>query len=129
MACPIAQRAPGRLDEPVAVSLEDLVPPDHIYRHLVTRLDLGFMRDWPRELDAERGRPSIEPVVFFKPQRVLFSEGIRSQRQLVEIPSLNLGHRWYLGWALDEPLPDDSRLGLTNSLRATRTYRAEAGRG
>jgi transposase len=37
-------------------------------------------------------------------------EGIRSERQLIETASLNLGHRWYLGYALNEPLPDHSSL-------------------
>ena len=95
-----------RLDEPIAVSLEDLVPTDNFYRHLDAKLDLGFVRDWARELYAERGRPSIDPVVFFKLQLILFFEGIRSEGKLVETASLNLAHRWYLGYALDEPLPD-----------------------
>ena len=68
-----------RLDEPIAVSLEDLVPADHFYRHLEAKLDLSFVRDWTRELLAERGRPSIDPVVFFKLQLVMFFEGIRSK--------------------------------------------------
>jgi hypothetical protein len=55
-----------RLDEPIAVSLEELVPPDNFYRHLETKLDLAFVREWVTELYAERGRPSIDPVVFFK---------------------------------------------------------------
>jgi hypothetical protein len=48
--------------------------------------------------------------VFFKPQLVMFFEGIRSERKLVEVASLNLAHRWYLGFHLDEPLPDHSSL-------------------
>ena len=99
-----------RLEEPIAVSLEDLVPASHFYRYLEARLDLNFVRDWTRELYAERGRPSIDPVVFFKLQLVMFFEGIRSERQLIETASLNLAHRWYLGYALDEPLPDHSSL-------------------
>ena len=47
---------PRRLDEPIAVSLEELVPQDHFYRHLEAKLDLSFVRDWTRELYAERGR-------------------------------------------------------------------------
>ena len=112
---------PRRLDQPIAVSLEDLVPQDHFYRHLEATLDLSFVRDWTRELYAERGRPSIDPVVFFKLQLVMFFEGIRSERQLIETASLNLAHRWYLGYALDEELPDHSsltrirqRLGIDN---------------
>ncbi|MDP9362620.1 MAG: IS1182 family transposase [Chloroflexota bacterium] len=101
---------PRRLNTPVAASLDDLVPADHFYRHLEAKLDLGFVREWARELYAERGRPSIDPVVFFKLQLVMFFEGIRSERQLIATASLNLAHRWYLGYALDEPLPDHSSL-------------------
>ena len=101
---------PRRLDQPIAVSLEDLVPQDHFYRHLEAKLDLSFVREWTRELYAERGRPSIDPVVFFKLQLVMFFEGIRSERKLIETASLNLAHRWYLGYALDEDLPDHSSL-------------------
>jgi transposase len=101
---------PRRLDQPIAVSLEKLVPQDHFYRHLEAKLDLSFVREWTRELYAERGRPSIDPVVFFKLQLIMFFEGIRSERLLIETASLNLGHRWYLGYALDEDLPDHSSL-------------------
>jgi transposase len=101
---------PRRLDQPIAVSLEELVPADNFYRHLEDKLDLGFVRDWTRERYAERGRPSIDPVVFFKLQLVMFFEGIRSERQLIATASLNLAHRWYLGYALDEELPDHSSL-------------------
>jgi hypothetical protein len=57
---------PRCLDQPIAASLEELVPADNVYRHLEVKLDLSFVRQWVRELYAERGRPSIDPVVFFK---------------------------------------------------------------
>src|SRR5262249_17282140 len=101
---------PRRLDEPVTVSLEALVPADNFYRHVHAKLDLGFVRDWARECYADRGRPSIDPAVLFKLQLVMFVEGMRSERKLVETASLNLAHRWYLGYALDEDLPDHSSL-------------------
>jgi transposase len=101
---------PRRLDAPIAVSLEALVPQNNFYRHLEAKLDLSFVRDWTRELYAERGRPSIDPVVFCKLHLVMFFEGIRSERQLIETASLNLAHRWYLGYPLDESLPDHSSL-------------------
>jgi transposase len=101
---------PRRLDEPIAVSLEALVPADNFSRHLEATLDLGFVRAWVQELYAERGRPSIDPVVFFKLQLIMFFEDTRSERQLIETASLHLAHRWYLGYALDERLPDHSSL-------------------
>jgi transposase len=92
------------------VSLDDLVPPDHFYRHLERSLDLAFVRGLVRDAYADIGRPSIDPVVFFKLQLVLFFEGLRSERQLMRVVADRLSLRWYLGYDLTEPLPDHSSL-------------------
>jgi hypothetical protein len=93
-----------RLNDPITISLEDLVPRDHFYRHLEAKLDLAFVRDWTRESYAERGRPSIDPVVFFKLQLIMFFEDIRSERQLIATANLNIAHHYPLGYAPDEAL-------------------------
>src|SRR5947209_161935 len=98
------------LTRPVVVSLESAVPKNHFYRHLERTLDLAFVRDLVATHYADAGRPSIDPVVFFKLHLVMSFEGIRSERKLIEIASLNLAHRWYLGYNLDESLPDHSSL-------------------
>jgi transposase len=103
-------------NEPITVSLEALVPAGHFYRHLEAKLDPSFSRDWAQELYAPRGRPSIDPAVFFKLQLIMVFERICSNRKLIETASLNLAHRWYLGYALDEDLPGDlSVTHLTNT--------------
>jgi Transposase domain (DUF772) len=94
----------------VAVSLEELVPQDHFYRHVQKVLDLSFVYDLVRESYALAGRPSIDPVVFFKLQLVMFFEDIRSERLLMRQVADRLSVRWYLGYDLDEPLPDHSSL-------------------
>ncbi len=43
-------------------------------------------------------------------QLIMFFEGIRSERQLMETVNVNLAHRWYIGYDLDEPVPDHSSL-------------------
>ena len=68
---------------PYELSLEDLVPHDHFYRRLQARLDLSFVRELVAPLYARGGRPSVDPVVFFKLQLVMFFEDIRSERQLM----------------------------------------------
>lgn len=98
------------VDQPITVSLEALVPADHFYRYLDAKLDLSFVREWVAEFYKPGGRPSIDPVVFFKLQLILFFEGLRSERRLIETASLHLAHRWYLGYRLDEPLPEHSSL-------------------
>src|SRR5689334_11490709 len=94
----------------VNVSLEDLVPADHFYRHVELTLDLSFVRDLVRDRYSAFGRPSIDPVVFFKLQLVMFFEGIRSERQLEYVGADRLSVRWYLGYDLHEPLPDHSSM-------------------
>jgi transposase len=95
---------------PYDLSLEDLVPQEHFYRRLETALNLSFVRGLVAPLYAGGGRPSVDPVVFFKLQLVMFFEDIRSERQLMGIVADRLSLRWYLGYDLFEPLPDHSSL-------------------
>jgi hypothetical protein len=92
------------------VSLEELVPADHFYRHLERTLDLTFVREFVHETYAGGGRPTIDPVVLFKLQLVMFFEGMRSERQLMRHAADRLSVRWYVGYDLGEPLPDHSSL-------------------
>jgi transposase len=74
---------------------------------LLTSLPYGT--GWRSDTPTMAGHP-YDPVVFFKFQLIMFFEGIRSERQLVETASLNVAHRWYLGYHFDESLPDRSSL-------------------
>jgi len=81
----------------INVSVEQLVPHDHFYRHLERTLDLSFVREFVQKTYAGGGRPSIDPIVFFKLQLVMFFEGIRSERQLMGHAADRLSVRWFLG--------------------------------
>ena len=93
-----------------AICLEDLVPANNFYRQVEQTIDLSFVRELAAEFYSNIGRASIDPVVFFKLQLIAFFEGIRSERQLMETVNLNLAHRWFIGYDLDEPIPDHSSL-------------------
>ena len=74
-----------------SVSLEELVPPNHFYRQLEAKVDLRFVYELVSDKYAPTmGRPSIDPIVFFKLQLIMFFEGIRSERQLMETVNVNL---------------------------------------
>lgn len=55
---------PRRLDEPIAVSLEDLVPTNRFYRHLEAKLDLVFCTT------SDRGRIVHRSLFADYPERV-----------------------------------------------------------
>src|SRR3712207_6594137 len=95
---------------PDDLSLEVLVPKDNFYRRLEERIDLSFVRELVLPLYARGGRHSVDPVVFFKLQLVLFFENLRSGRQLRGVGADRLSLRWYVGYDLTEPLPDHSSL-------------------
>jgi transposase len=92
------------------LSLEELIPKDNFYRRLEATLDLSFVRELVKNCHASSGRPSVDPVVFFRLQLVMFFEDIRSERRLMEIAADRLSIRWYLGYDLHEPLPEHSSL-------------------
>ena len=58
---------------PTNLSLEELVPEENFYRRLEARLELSFVRELVGPLYAKGGRPSVDPLVFFKLQLVMFS--------------------------------------------------------
>ena len=86
------------------------MPQDHFYRHLERTLDLSFVREFVHKTYAQGGRPSVDPIVFFKLQLVMFFEDIRSERLLMRHAADRLSVRWYVGYDLHESLPDHSSL-------------------
>lgn len=110
MRCNMLGHKPREFKQHKSISLEELVPDDNFYRQVERSIDLSFVRDLAGEFYASIGRPSIDPVVFFKLQLIAFFEGIRSERQLMETVNLNLAHRWFIGYDLGEPVPDHSSL-------------------
>jgi transposase len=103
-------------------NVEALLPADNFYRRLEEKLELSFVRDLVRDCYDEMGRPSIDPVVFFKLHLIAFFEGVTSERRLMEMAQLNLAHRWYLGYDLDEALPDHSSLSKIRSRYWVETF-------
>ena len=65
--------------------------------------------------------PPLNELVFFKLQLVMFFEGIRSERELMRQAADRLSVLWYLGYNLDEPLPDHSSLTRIRTRDASRS--------
>jgi len=83
------------------LSLEQLVPQANFYRCLEATLDLSFVRELVKDCYASSGRPSVDPVVFFRLQLVMFFEDIRSERRLMEVAADRLSIRWFLGYDIN----------------------------
>lgn len=92
-------------------SLESYIPADYHLRRLNKVLDLSFVHEAVRERYCQdNGRPSIDPEVIIRLFLLQAIEGISHVRELMRQVQLNLGYRWFIGYRLDETLPDHSTL-------------------
>lgn len=91
------------------VTLEELVPADHLLRSIDRHIDFGFIRDVTAPLYCDNnGRPAIDPVLLFKMLFIGYLFGIRSERQLAREVQVNVAYRWFLGLSLTDKVPDAS---------------------
>jgi transposase len=100
------------------VSIEELVPKDHLLRKIDKAIDFGFIREKVRSLYcADNGRPAIDPVVLFKMLFIGYLFGVRSERQLVRDIQVNVAYRWFLGFGLTDKVPDASTISQNRRRR------------
>ncbi len=100
------------------VSIEELVPQDHLLRKVDKYIDFSFIDEKVRPLYcADNGRPAIDPVVLFKMIFLGYFYGIRSERQLEREIQTNLAYRWFLGLGLTDKVPDHSTISWNRRTR------------
>jgi len=90
------------------INLDCLVPENHLLKRLDKLVSFDFVRGITKSYYSHTGKPSIDPVVLVKMLLVGYLFDIRSERKLVEEISLNLAYRWYIGYDLDEEVPNHS---------------------
>ena len=108
------------------VSIEDLVPANHLLRKISRVVDFSFIHETAKELYCENnGRPAIDPVVLFKMLFIGYFFGIRSERQLVKEIEVNVAYRWFLGFGLQDKIPDASTISQNRRRRFNGTTVAQ----
>ena len=105
------------------LSVDQLIPHDNPVRKISKELDLSFLYEQTREYYSHEGKPSIDPVVLFKLNILGYFFGIPSERQLFSELQVNLAYRWYLGYDLDEQLPDHSIMTKSHYLFALEVFK------
>lgn len=100
------------------VTLESLVPADHLLRKIASAIDFEFIRDRVSHLYCpDNGRPALDPVVLFKLLFIGYLFGIRSERQLMREVQVNVAYRWFLDLRLTDKVPDASTLSANRRRR------------
>ena len=104
------------------LTLDELVPEDNIYRQIDKFLDMRFVYKECEKLYGKTGKPSIDPVVFFKLELYGYFENIISDRELIRKANDSLAARYFIGYDIDEKLPWHSTISRTRVLISKETF-------
>lgn len=94
------------------VSLDQLVPEDHLLRKIDRYVDFSFIYDLVEDkYSPDFGRPSIDPVTLIKIPLIQCMFGIKSMRQTIKEIEVNVAYRWFLGLDFFDDVPHFSTFG------------------
>lgn len=100
------------------VTLEGLVPKDHLLRKIEAVINFSFIHSRVAGLYcADNGRPALDPTLMFKALFLGYLFGIRSERQLVREIEVNVAYRWFLRLKLTDAVFDASTLSQNRRRR------------
>ena len=92
------------------VDLDRRVRADHPLRAIRRLIDFSFVRGEVAHCYGYNGQVSVDPVVIMKLMFVLFFDNVKSERELMRMLPERLDYLWFLGFGLDDGIPDHSVL-------------------
>ncbi len=93
-----------------AVNLEKRVRSDHPLRRVAAAIDFKFVREKVAHCYGSKGNVSVDPEVIMKMMFLLFFDDVASERELMKIIAERLDYLWFLGFGLEDEIPDHSVL-------------------
>lgn len=92
------------------VNLEKRVRADHPLRRINAILDLSFVRPAVAQFYGNNGHVGVDPVILVKMMLLMFLDDVASERELVGVIGERLDYLWFLGYGLDDEVPNHSVL-------------------
>lgn len=92
------------------VNLEKRVRLDHPLRRVAQKVDFTFVRAEVAGLYGDNGNESVDPAVLMKMMFLLFYDNVASERELMNVMPERLDYLWFLGYGLDDVIPNHSVL-------------------
>ena len=92
------------------VDLDRRVRANHPLRRLAALLDGERICRQVRPCYGYNGNESVDPVIIMKLLVLLFLDDVASERELMRIIPERLDYLWFLGYGLDDAVPDHSVL-------------------
>ena len=106
------------------VSLDKRVRKDHPLRKIVQVVDFDFIYGEVEDRYGINGNVSVAPVVILKMMMLLVLYNVRSERELMLTIPERLDWLWFLGYDLDDEIPNHSVLSKARSRWGVEAFRS-----
>ena len=105
------------------LNLENRIRKDHILRKVKTHIDFDFIYGQVKDLYGSKGNVSVPPPVILKLMFLLIFYDVRSERELMQTVPERLDWLWFLGYDLDDHIPNHSVLSKARSRWGAATFK------
>lgn len=91
-------------------NLDKRIRKDHILRKIAEKIDFDFIYEEVKDSYGINGNVSVPPAVILKMMLILILYNVRSERELMSTIPERLDWLWFLGYDLDDEVPNHSVL-------------------
>src|SRR5690349_18726813 len=105
------------------VNLEKRVRSNNPLRQIKELVNFEFVRPAVACFYGRDGHESEDPIVIMKLALLLFLDDVSSERELMRIVAERLDYLWFLGFDLDDEIPNHSVLSKARRLWGMEVYR------
>jgi len=104
-------------------NLDERVRKDHILRKILEAIDFDFIYKEVKDRYGSKGNVSVPPPVVLKMMLLLILYNVRSERELMQTIPERLDWLWFLGYGLDDEIPNHSVLSKARSRWGVKAFR------
>lgn len=97
-------------------NLEKRIRANNPLRRIQQVMDFSFVRDAVKDHYGKKGHKSEDPIVVMKLMFLLFLDDVPSERELMRLVGERLDYMWFLGFDLDDDIPNHSILSKARRL-------------
>jgi transposase len=105
------------------LNLDQRVPKDHILRKFAKCIDFDFVYKNVKDKYGTNGNVSVPPPVLLKMMLLLIFYNVRSERELMATIPIRLDWLWFLGYDLDDDIPNHSVLSKARTRWGVETFK------
>jgi len=98
-----------------SIDIDKRLPIDHPLRKIKEHIDFSFVRSEVQKSYGYNGNESVDPTIIMKMMFLLFYDNVASERELMRTIQYRMDYMWFLGYGLDDEIPNHSVLSKARS--------------